>query len=149
MDEISRRAVVAAAGAGLAGIIHVPLGATRAAVQSDSVASPRLELFELDSLNEKRAATGRAYMEFLDRDSMDLGIYHLPKGGEDRQSPHELDEIYYVAWGKAKIEVEGERRDAKKGSIIFVAAKAEHRFVEIEEDLTLLVFFSKTRPDPS
>jgi hypothetical protein len=32
------------------------------------------------------------------------------------------------------------------GSIIYVAATSEHRFVEIEEDMTLLVFFGTPTP---
>ena len=142
MQEMSRRAVVA----GLAGFIATAHRTTRGAVQSNFMDPPPLELFDIKSLERKRADSGTAYLEFLDRDSMDLGVYHLPKGGEDRQSPHELDEVYYVAAGKAKIEVEGERRDVEKGRIIFVAARARHRFVEIKEDLTLLVFFSKNKP---
>ena len=45
--------------------------------------------------------------------------------------------------GKAKFESEGDVRDVGPGAVLYVAAFAPHRFLEIEEDLTLLVFFSK------
>jgi len=38
--------------------------------------------------------------------------------------------------------VAGERRPVRPGSIVFVAKEVEHRFVDIEEDLSLLVFFA-------
>jgi quercetin dioxygenase-like cupin family protein len=40
------------------------------------------------------------------------------------------------------ITVAGENRPVQPGSIIFVAANAEHRFHTISEDLMLLVFFT-------
>ncbi|MDA7978769.1 MAG: cupin domain-containing protein [Pirellulales bacterium] len=105
-----------------------------------------LPIYEAEELVKKRADRGRAYLPFLDVATMDLGIYSLPKGGTDGQSPHDKDEIYYVLAGKAKIRIKGTAHDVKEGSIIFVAAGDEHRFEDIQEDLDLLVFFSKAKP---
>ena len=66
---------------------------------------------------------------------------------QDGQSPHELDEIYYVVSGRAWLEVDGQRLEAREGSVLFVERGVEHRFVDIEEDLTALVFFSKELPE--
>jgi quercetin dioxygenase-like cupin family protein len=44
------------------------------------------------------------------------------------------------------LEVGEQRTPAVPGAVLFVAAGAEHRFVEIEEDLEVLVFFSKAAP---
>ncbi len=41
-----------------------------------------------------------------------------------------------------EVEVAGERRPVQPGSIVFVAKAVAHRFVEIEEDLSILVFFA-------
>ena len=73
---------------------------------------------------------------------MSLGIYQLKKGGADPQNPHKQDEVYYVLSGKAKLRVENRTVPANTGAILFVEAGAEHKFIEIEEDLTLLVFFA-------
>ena len=43
--------------------------------------------------------------------------------------------------GNATVSVGGEERPVEPGSIVFVAARVEHRFHPIAEDLTLLVFF--------
>ncbi len=83
-----------------------------------------------------------SYHEFLRIPAMSMGIYRLPAGGIDGQSPHHEDETYYVVSGRARIEIEGQAQPVQPGSIIFVAAQAQHRFVEIEEELVLVVFFA-------
>ena len=102
--------------------------------------------FKMNDLLETLAVSGKPYREFLRTASMSAGVYALRKGGEDRQKAHTEDEIYYVVRGRGKFfcEVTGPRRnrDVGPGSVIFVAAKADHRFHSITEDLVLLVFFA-------
>jgi len=104
---------------------------------------PAVEEFALRDLVERRREAGGPYLAFLERDSLSCGIYHLAKGTPDGQSPHALDEVYYVLEGRAKLEAGGAARTAEPGDVLFVGARVEHRFIEVEEDLTLLVFFSK------
>lgn len=96
------------------------------------------------------AARGEEWIEVLDVPTLSAGLYRLPRGGRDGQSPHELDEVYAVVSGRATLEVgEGEqieRLAAGPGSLLFVRAGVPHRFVDIEEDLSVLVVFSKARP---
>lgn len=82
------------------------------------------------------------YHEFLRIPAMSLGLYRLPAGGVDLQKPHFEDEAYYVVSGRAMIEVEGEQQPVQPGDVIFVPARADHRFRSIQEDLLLLVFFA-------
>lgn len=82
------------------------------------------------------------YAEYLRVPAMSMGIYKLPVGGVDRQRPHDEDEAYYVVSGRAKVEVEGKVQDVGPGSLIFVAATTPHRFIEIEQDLSLIVLFA-------
>jgi mannose-6-phosphate isomerase-like protein (cupin superfamily) len=98
--------------------------------------------FNLAALLAQAAASDQRYLEFLRVPAMSLGIYMLPAGGEDLQSPHNQDEVYYVIGGKGVLRVEGERQPAVPGALLFVPAHAEHKFVEIEEELSLLVFFA-------
>ena len=48
--------------------------------------------------------------------------------------------------GRATLEVDGQRQPVGSGSILYVAADVEHRFVEIEEALEVLVFFASAPP---
>jgi len=50
--------------------------------------------------------------------------------------------MYYVVRGKGHMKVEAENQPVGAGSIIFVEAGVEHRFYDITEDLTVLVFFA-------
>lgn len=98
--------------------------------------------FDIMHLVEERRAIGESWHEFFRVPALSLGLYVLPAGGEDPQSPHGQDEIYYVVSGRGTLRVEGQDTPAAPGSILYVAAEAEHRFHAIEEDLTLLVFFA-------
>lgn len=98
--------------------------------------------FDLAALLAQAAASDQRYLEFLRVPSLSLGLYTLPAGGEDLQSPHKQDEVYYVIRGKAVLRVEGEQQPALPGGLLFVPAHAEHKFIEIEEELSLLVFFA-------
>jgi len=103
---------------------------------------PAMQAFEIDDVLDERSALDKPYLEFLRVDTMSAGMYVLGAGDVDLQSPHDEDEIYFVRRGRGSITVDGETRAVQSGSIVFVAAKAEHRFHDIEEDLELLVFFA-------
>ena len=97
--------------------------------------------FEVENLRA-RATSERRYNEFLRISAMSAGLYVLAAGTADRQSPHQEDEIYYAVRGKAKIRVGEHQYLVQAGSVIFVEARAEHRFFDIEEELVLLVVFA-------
>ncbi len=101
-----------------------------------------MDAFELTALLDEHARSKKLYLEFLRVPSLSAGVYRLPAGGVDPQSPHTEDEVYYVIGGKALIQVSDEDRSVSAGSIVFVAAHVPHRFHTIEEDLTVLVFFA-------
>lgn len=101
-----------------------------------------MEAFELNQVIAQHGAGGEAYHQFLSRGSLSLGLYVLPAGGDDPQSPHAEDEVYYVVSGRATIRVGDEDRPVKAGSMVFVARNVPHRFHAIEDELRLLVFFA-------
>jgi mannose-6-phosphate isomerase-like protein (cupin superfamily) len=98
--------------------------------------------FELAQLISEQKSSHKPYLEFLRVPDLSMGLYVLPAGGTDSQSPHTEDEVYYVVSGKAKIRVGDEDRDVGIGSIVYVAKDVEHRFHSIEEELRVLVFFA-------
>ena len=103
---------------------------------------PETNFFHLAQLEKQRTGVGKRYLEFLRVPAMSAGIYVLPAGGVDPQSPHQQDEMYYVVRGRARRRAGSEDQMVSEGSIIFVAAGVEHRFYEITEELTVLVFFA-------
>lgn len=101
-----------------------------------------MQAYELAQLISQREASIELYLEFLKVPDLSMGLYVLPAGGTDPQSPHTEDEVYYVVSGRAKIKVADEDRPVQAGSIVYVAKNVEHRFHSIEEELTVLVFFA-------
>lgn len=98
--------------------------------------------YAMERLLRAQRESKRPYLEFLRVPAMSAGIYRLPKGGVDTQKPHGQDEMYYVVQGKAHMQVGVEREPVSPGSVIFVEARAAHRFCDIEEELVVLVFFA-------
>jgi mannose-6-phosphate isomerase-like protein (cupin superfamily) len=96
----------------------------------------------IPALKKKQKLSGKRYVEFLRVSAMSAGVYVLPAGATDTQSPHQEDEMYYVVRGRARMRVGTEDQAVSAGSIIFVAAKIEHRFLDIAEELVALVFFA-------
>jgi len=101
-----------------------------------------MQAFELAQLLEERNQSNKLYLEFLKVPNLSTGLYILPAGGVDPQSPHTEDEVYYVVSGRAQIKVSDEDRAVQAGSFVYVAKNVEHRFHTIEEELTVLVFFA-------
>ena len=97
---------------------------------------------QIEKLIVEQQASGRPYHEFLRVPAMSAGVYFLPKGSKDGQSPHQEDEMYYVVSGRAKMVIGAEHADVSAGSVIFVEAKVDHRFYDIQQDLLVLVFFA-------
>lgn len=100
-----------------------------------------MKIESLDEIAARAREQGRAYLEILRVPALSAGVYRLPAGGDDRQHPHTEDEVYYVAAGRAVLEVNGRDHPVEPGSVAFVEAGASHRFHRISEDLTLLVVF--------
>lgn len=101
-----------------------------------------MQAFELVELIKEREVKGKAYLEFLKAPDLSMGLYVLPAGGTDPQSPHTEDEVYYVVSGKAQITVADEDRAVQAGSVVYVAKNVEHHFHSIEKELTVIVFFA-------
>ena len=101
-----------------------------------------MQAFELTQLISQRESSNKLYLEFLKVPDLSMGLYVLPAGRTDPQSPHTEDEVYYVVSGRAQIKVADEDRAVQAGSIMYVSKNVEHRFHSIEEELTVLVFFA-------
>jgi len=101
-----------------------------------------MQAFELSDLISQQKDSNKLYLEFLKVPDLSMGLYLLPAGGTDPQSPHTEDEVYCVVGGRAKIKVADEDCAVQAGSIVYVAKNVEHRFHSIEEELKVIVFFA-------
>ena len=70
--------------------------------------------FEVDALRQKYAGAASPYNEFLRRRGMSVGLYVLPVGVEDRQTPHMADEVYVVLQGRGRLRVVDEETEVNR-----------------------------------
>lgn len=98
--------------------------------------------FQTFELLQQRTQLGKLYLEFLRVPALSAGVYVLPAGGADPQTPHKEEEMYYVVRGRARMRAGSEDQTVSEGSVIFVAANVEHCFYDIAEELIVLVFFA-------
>jgi mannose-6-phosphate isomerase-like protein (cupin superfamily) len=83
------------------------------------------------------------YIEHLRVPSLSVGTYCLPAGAVDNQMPHADDEIYAVVSGRGSFTSGGQTVEAGPGVTLYVPAGEAHRFHDVVEDLTVLVFFAR------
>ncbi len=82
------------------------------------------------------------YDEWVRADTLSAGVYRLPAGGTDTQTPHEEDEVYVVTAGAASLDVNGAVTPVSAGSVAYVPRRVPHRFVDITDDLEVSVVFA-------
>jgi hypothetical protein len=70
-----------------------------------------------------------------------LEVEWYAPGMEDGQQPHDRDEVYVVARGRAAFWDGGSRRDVAAGTFLFVAAGRPHRFERMSPDFGVWVLF--------
>lgn len=99
-------------------------------------------IFDIDSVRRALEAMDSNWKEFMRVETFSAGLYRLKAGERDAQKPHTEDEIYFVTRGRAKFAAGENLQDVAAGSVIYVEAHREHRFVDIVEDLEALVIFA-------
>jgi mannose-6-phosphate isomerase-like protein (cupin superfamily) len=98
--------------------------------------------FSLNAVEKAQSSSAAAYREFLRRPGFSMGMYLLPAGSQDAQHPHSADEVYIIQHGRAQLEVEGETIDVGPGDVISVDRGRDHHFLNVSEDLAVLVTFA-------
>src|SRR5262249_33508157 len=101
-----------------------------------------MQTFNLNELVAESEQGQQRWREFLRVPSLSMGLYRLKAGQADEQQPHTEDEVYLVIGGKASFRAGEQEQIIGPGSMIFVERAVEHRFVNITEDLAVLVFFA-------
>jgi mannose-6-phosphate isomerase-like protein (cupin superfamily) len=84
----------------------------------------------------------RRWVEHVRVPALSVGTYRIVAGGTDDQRPHAEDEIYLVRSGRARLVAGDESVPVGPGSVVFVPAGEVHRFVDVSEELEVLVVFA-------
>jgi mannose-6-phosphate isomerase-like protein (cupin superfamily) len=97
--------------------------------------------YRVDDVDAERKSTGEPWLEFQRSDDLSTGLYVLQVGEVDEQVPHTEDEIYVAVSGRASFVTSGGTVPVEPGTVLFVPANEEHRFVDVTETLRLVVVF--------
>ena len=100
------------------------------------------ELTRISDLVKDGPVGARRFVEFSRAKDLSCGFYLLPADGEDHQSPHTEDEVYYVVRGRGRLESASGTHEVAPGDTVFVPAREPHQFRDVLEDLVLLVVFA-------
>lgn len=101
------------------------------------------EVQDLAEVRKRLEGKDVEYLEFLNAPNLSCGLYALAAGSKDMQAPHDEDEVYFVLEGRARMHLGDEERMVTPGSLLYIQAAMEHSFFEIEEDMLLLVIFTR------
>ncbi|MBA2675680.1 cupin domain-containing protein [Ramlibacter sp.] len=82
---------------------------------------------------------GERFIRALAHGTMSVELY--APVGTDPQTPHAQDELYLVHAGTATLVVAGEPVACAPGTVVFVPARAEHRFERFSADFSAWVVF--------
>ncbi|MCW0216057.1 MAG: cupin domain-containing protein [Pseudonocardia sp.] len=82
------------------------------------------------------------YREHLRTPDLSMGTYCIPVGGKDGQGLHTEAETYLVQRGRARLVGEFDEVVVGPGSVIHIEAGEHHRFVDVTEDLSVIVVFT-------
>lgn len=83
--------------------------------------------------------SGERFAAALAHGTMSVELY-APLG-DDPQTPHAQDELYFVIAGSARLVIEGTAYSAAVGDCLFVAAGQQHRFEAFSADFVTWVVF--------
>jgi mannose-6-phosphate isomerase-like protein (cupin superfamily) len=103
-----------------------------------------MTLHTIPGLLEEIGRSGRRYLEFIRVPDLSVGVYRLRPEEKDQQKPHTEDEVYYLIAGRAKFwcaDSNPKVREVGPGAVLFVERGVEHRFIDIVEELVVLVVF--------
>jgi hypothetical protein len=92
-----------------------------------------------DALSKGPPPPGNLAVPIFAHGSLEVEMYQ--PAGSDPQTPHERDEIYVLARGRAIFFDGSSRQNIEAGSVVFVAAGQVHRFEDMSPDFASWVFF--------
>jgi len=85
------------------------------------------QIFDLEKVISA-VPNSQYFHNFLNVETMEVGVINLKKGQKDTQQPHSFDEIYYIISGYGTIEIDGINNDVHTGKIIYIPKNVRHSF---------------------
>lgn len=89
---------------------------------------------------------GRSAEAFIDGD---LEVRFTPRPSRGLQTPHERDELYFVASGTGHYRVGDSITEVGAGALLFAAAHVAHGFEDFSDDFSVwIIFYGPVKEKP-
>jgi mannose-6-phosphate isomerase-like protein (cupin superfamily) len=95
----------------------------------------------LSSADVVTAALTPGRLSRLAFETSDIELRHYAPAGEDKQVPHDRDELYFVISGNGTFLRGNEQVAFGAGDVLYAAAGEIHRFIEFSADFSTWVVF--------
>jgi quercetin dioxygenase-like cupin family protein len=97
--------------------------------------------FQTEELVEQLEQDEANHLEVLDEESLTVEISRYSEGEYPPGNVHDEDELYYILSGAGTVEVADEMHSIEGGDVVYVERGTEHGFVEVDEDITVVIAF--------
>jgi len=100
---------------------------------------PSAQVGLADALAKLPTFDGEHSIQVFERGNVRVKLYEPP--GQDPQTPHRQDELYFVARGSGVFWDGADRRPVEAGAFLFMGAGMPHRFENFTEDFAVWVVY--------
>lgn len=97
--------------------------------------------FPMKSLDVIPAGTGYSTSKggVVEGERMLVGYIHKAKGTGSRPHSHPNEQFNYILQGTLDVEIDGQKFQAKAGSVVYVPANMEHSMVALPEEDVIFI----------
>ena len=97
--------------------------------------------FPMKSLDVIPAGTGYSTSKggVVEGERMLVGYIHKAKGTGSRPHSHPNEQFNYILQGTLDVEIDGQKFQAKAGSVVYVPANIEHSMVALPEEDVIFI----------
>ena len=97
--------------------------------------------FPMKSLDVIPAGTGYSTSKggVVEGERMLVGYIHKAKGTGSRPHSHPNEQFNYILQGTLEVEIDGQKFQAKAGSVVYVPANMEHSMVALPEEDVIFI----------
>ena len=107
---------------------------------SASPTDPEVAVFTADEIVAERDGEQNVYTELVRASTMRLGIYMIPKNGDDPfVLEHPYDEVKIVIEGGGRFDIGDGGLEAEPGTIAFITSGTRHQFRRTSDALDVIV----------
>ncbi|MEM7417998.1 MAG: cupin domain-containing protein [Gemmatimonadota bacterium] len=96
-----------------------------------------------DSLTAGRRPDQNTWAVLFETSTAGVGVYHLPKGGQDEGLTHAFPEIKLVMSGGGRFDLANGGVEASSGTVAYIPGGIRHQIRRVSDDISVLFMWKK------